>query len=317
MKPLVVITDCDHGDIAIEHNIFAAAGLQMRLDSCRTEEDVIRAGRRANALLTQYAPVTAKVLASLPDLQVVGRYGVGLDNIDLPAAEARRIKVVSVPDYSIDEVSDHALALILALTRRVVQFDRDIHRGAWDFSSAGETRRSSQQCVGVVGLGRIGRAVARKAACIGFRVLGHDAFVTPAGVASTTLKDLLARSDVVTLHLPLDSTTRHLIDAEALAGMKPGAVLVNTSRGAIVDQQALITALNEGRLAGAALDVLEVEPPNPTGELLQLPNVVMTPHAAFYSRESIMELKQRAAQGIVQALGEAPSPGDLHLTPGG
>jgi D-3-phosphoglycerate dehydrogenase / 2-oxoglutarate reductase len=300
---LVVITDCDHPDVEIERRIFADAGIDVQQASCRTEDDVLAAGTGAAALLVQYAPVSAKVLAGLPALRVVGRYGTGLDPIDLPAAAARGIDLVWVPDYSIQEVSDHALALALALCRQVVAYSNAVRAGRWDLRVDGRVRRLSTLRFGVIGLGRIGQAVARKAAALGFDVVGYDV-VEPqdARVPLLSLQELLGTSDVVSLHLPLSEQTRHLIDASRLALMRPSAVLVNTSRGGVVDQAALGAAIACGRLAGAALDVLDPEPPDPADPLVLSDRVIITPHVAFYSEESLAELKRRAAMGIVSAL---------------
>jgi D-3-phosphoglycerate dehydrogenase / 2-oxoglutarate reductase len=300
---LVVITDCDHPDVDIERAAFAAAGLDMRLASCRTEADVVRAGAQARALLVQYAPVSAAVLSGLPRCQVVGRYGTGLDPIDVQAALGRGLDVVSVPDYSTQEVSDHAIALVMALCRGLVPAAGAVRTGRWTLADAGPLRRLGALRLGVVGLGRIGRAVARKAAALGFDVVGCDVAPPPASpVPLLSLEAVLAGSDIVSLHVPLSAQTRHLIDAPRLALMRPTAFLVNTSRGGLVDQAALRAALAAGRLAGAGLDVLETEPPDPADPLLGDERVIITPHIAFYSAESLVELKRRVAGAIIEAL---------------
>jgi D-3-phosphoglycerate dehydrogenase / 2-oxoglutarate reductase len=303
VSSLIVITDCDHPSIELERSIFSAAGYETRLARAHTPGQVIEAGRGAAALLTQYAPVTAAVFEALPDCRVVGRYGAGVDNIDVGAASARHVGVVSVPDYSVSEVSDHALALLLALSRGVVGLDRAVHAGMWDFRATGEIRRTGSLLLGVVGMGRIGRALATKAQAVGFRVIGHDPFITAVeGIPLVGLDELLASADAVSLHVPLSDATRHMIDAAALARMRSGVLLVNTSRGGLVDQTALLAALVSGHVGGAALDVVESEPLGADDPLLALPNVVVTPHAGFYSRESLEELKRRVAEGIVRAL---------------
>jgi D-3-phosphoglycerate dehydrogenase / 2-oxoglutarate reductase len=300
---LVVITDCDHPDVDIERAVFGSAGLDVRLADCRTEADVLAAGADARALLVQYAPVSATVLAGLPHCQVVGRYGTGLDPIDVPAARDRGLEVVSVPDYSIQEVSDHAVALIMALCRGVVTAAGAVRAGRWSLADAGPVRRLETLRLGVIGLGRIGQAVARKAAALGFDVVGCD--VAPPRVSPVSLlglEDLLRTSDVVTLHVPLSDRTRHMIGASRLALMRPTAFLVNTARGGLVDQAALRAALAAGALAGAGLDVLEAEPPDPADPLLTDERVIITPHVAFYSAQSLVELKRRVATGIIEAL---------------
>jgi D-3-phosphoglycerate dehydrogenase len=301
----IVITDCDHPTIEIERAIFTRAGYEVELAQCHTADEVATAGAGAVALLAQYAPITDAVLAALPLVRVVGIYGASLDNVELPAAARRGLRVVNVPDYGVDEVADHTLGLILALTRGIVGLDRAVHAGTWDFRGGGELRRSSSQQVGVIGLGRIGSAVARRALAFRFRVVAADP-TRPAveGVRLVELEELLATSDLVCVTTRFDPSTRHLLNAAAFARMKSGAYLVNTSRGGAVDQAALVDALRSGHLGGAALDVLEREPITPDDPLLSLPNVVLTPHAAFYSRESLVEMKRRAAEAITVALAD-------------
>lgn len=308
----VVITDCDHPDVAAERGIFGRAGLDVELADCRTEDDVIAAGGDAVALLTQYAPVTSRVLAQLPRCRAVGRYGAGVDNIDVAAARAADVCLVWVPDYGVEEVANHTIALILAITRGVVRLDAAARSGRWDFRMAGRLRRASAQQLAVVGLGHIGAAVARRALALGYAVAGYDpACAAPSGVREMPLIELLSGSDIVSLHVPLTDATRRMMDDAAFALMKPGAVLVNTARGGLVDSAALARALRSGRLAGAALDVLDPEPPASGDPMLQDERVIITPHAAFYSEESLAELKRRVAEGLVAAVRAVPS-GDHH-----
>lgn len=304
----VVITDCDHPDVGVEKAIFDAAGLGWRLETCRTEEDVIRTGHDAAALLVQYAPVSRRVLDALPACRVVVRYGAGLDSVDAAAAGELGVRVVSIPDYCLDEVSDHALALVLALSRGIVQLDRAVHAGRWDFTAAGELHRNRGRRLGLLGAGRAGRALAAKAAAVGFDVVAHDPYLDEVpGLPLVGFDELLRASDVVSLHLPLSDETYHIVDAQSIEKMRRGALLVNTSRGSLVDIGALVCALQDRHLAGAGLDVLEQEPIAADDPLLELPNVILTPHAAFYSEESIDELKRRAAEEVVAALA-TPNP---------
>jgi len=302
MSPTVVITDCDHGDVLIEAEIFDAAGVQWRLECCRSAQDVLQVGTGAQALITQYAPISREVIEGLPQCRVLARYGTGLDAIDLNAARDRGLVVVSVPDYAVDEVSDHALALVLSLTRGVVLSDRAARAGRWNLSSVPALRRTSALCLGLLGVGRIGAAVARKAAAVGFRVIAHDLQFVPPGIHAVSMDELLAISDVISVHVPLTPSTHHLLGAEQFARMRPGALLVNTARGGVVDESALTAALASGRVAGAGLDVLEIEPPNADSELLSHPGVVITPHIGFYSKEALDELKTRVATGVVEGL---------------
>jgi D-3-phosphoglycerate dehydrogenase len=299
----VVITDCDHPSIDIEERVFAAASIAVDLADCRSEDDVISAGLEADGLLVQYAPVTRHVLETLPRCRAVARYGTGLDTIDTAAAAERHVAVIPVPDYAVSEVSDHTVALILALERGVVAADRAVHRGEWTLESLPELRRAGSRSVGVLGLGRIGRTVAEKLAALGFLVVGYDPLIAPGtGRFAVTLERLLAESDVVTLHLPLTEGTRNLVNESLIGRMREGAYLVNTARGGLVDEASLIRALASGRLGGAALDVFASEPLCTDSPLLSSSNVILTPHVAFYSRESLQELKRRAAAGLVEAL---------------
>jgi D-3-phosphoglycerate dehydrogenase / 2-oxoglutarate reductase len=301
----ILITDCDHPSTDIERDMIQAAGFGLEVAACRTAADVIAAGSASAAvgLIVQYAPITGAVLRALPACRVVGRYGVGLDTIDVAAAAELGIRVVNVPDYCTDEVADHALGLILALTRGIVPLDRGVQAGTWDFRLAGRVRRPSSQQVGVVGLGRIGSALARRAQALGYAVVGTDPLGRrESSVPLVELDELLATSDIVSIHAPLDPTTRHLIDARALALMRPTAILVNTSRGGLVDHDALVDALRAGRLAGAGLDVLEREPIPADDPLIGLPNVVLTPHAAFYSEESLVEMKRKVSARVLAIL---------------
>ena len=304
----ILITDCDHPTTDIERTIVEAAGFRLEVAQCRTAADVIAVGTASAAvgLIVQYAPITGDVLRALPACRVVGRYGVGLDTIDLATAAELGIRVVNVPDYCTDEVADHALGLILALTRGIVPLDRGVQAGTWDFRLAGRVRRASSQRLGVIGLGRIGSALARRALALGYDVVGTDPRgARDSGVPIVPLDELLATSDVVSIHAPLDSTTRHLIDARTLALMRPTAIVVNTSRGGLVDHDALVDALRAGTLAGAALDVLEREPIPADDPLIGMPNVVLSPHAAFYSEESLVEMKQKVSRRVLDALAVA------------
>ena len=301
----ILITDCDHPSTEIERAAVEAAGFRLTVAQCRTAADVIAAGSASAAvgLIVQYAPITGDVLRALPACRVVGRYGVGLDTIDLVTAARLGIRVVNVPDYCTDEVADHALGLILALTRGIVPLDRGVKAGAWDFRLAGRVRRASSQRLGVIGLGRIGSALAHRARALGYDVVGTDPQGSrDSGVTAVALEELLATSDVVSIHAPLDSTTHHLLDARTLALMRPTAILVNTSRGGLVDHDALVEALRAGALAGAAIDVLEREPIPADDPLIRLPNVVLTPHAAFYSEESLVEMKHKVSQRVLAVL---------------
>jgi D-3-phosphoglycerate dehydrogenase len=307
--PLVVICGLDHANIAEEQDVLARAGVRFVVVPARTEAEYLERCGEADALLVQYGAVTRRVFEGLPRLRVVVRYGVGVDGIDLGAATDQGVPVVNVPDYGTDEVATHAVALLLALARKLARLDRQTRSGGWDVFRVGPVARLAGQTVGIVGCGRIGSAVARKLGGFDLRLLGCDPFISafPPGVQPVAFERLLAESDYVTIHCPLTPETRHLFDAESLGWMRPTAALINTARGGIVDTAALVAALQEGLLAGAGLDVLEQEPLDPASPLLRMEQVIVTPHAAWYSEEGRSDLKRRAAEEAVRVLhGERP-----------
>src|SRR5262245_40901355 len=264
--PLVVICGLDHANLAEEQDVFAKAGIRYQTVIARTESEYLERCTEADGLLIQYGAVTRRVLEGLPRVRVLVRYGVGVDGIDLAAATDHGVPVVNVPDYGTDEVANHAVALLLALARKITRLDRQTRGGGWDVFRVGSVTRLTGQTVGILGCGRIGSAVARKLGGFDVRLLGCDTFVDtfPSGVQPVAFERLLRESDYVTIHCPLTAETRHAFDAESLGWMRPTAVLINTARGGIVDTDALITALQQGFLAGAGLDVLEQEPLDPT-----------------------------------------------------
>jgi len=299
----VLVTDAEYSSLDIESGVLAAAGHELRLASCKTAEDVIEAGTGVDAMLVQYAPITAAVFEALPQLGLVSRYGVGVDVVDTDAAQRHGVWVCNVPDYGTTEVALHAVAMLLALLRNLAGHDREVRTGHWDYHLGGELRRPSSLTLGVVGLGRIGRMTAERAAPWFSAVVGYDPYLPdvawPQGFERVGILDLFARSSAVTLHLPLTEDTRGLVGIELLGSMPPGSYLVNTSRGGLVDLDALLDALDSGQLAGAALDVLPQEPPPDDHPLLTHPRALITPHVAWYSAEAEVELRRKAAQNIV------------------
>jgi D-3-phosphoglycerate dehydrogenase len=301
--PKVLFSDNDFPDISQEREIFAAAGLDLVMAQCKSEDDVIAAAPDCRAILLQYAPITARVVAALPQLGIVSRIGAGYDTIDTQACAKQGVWVANSPDYGVGEVATHALALALALVRNVVAYHRDIQSGTWHYLSSGPLRRAGDMTLGIVGLGRIGRRFAHIGRNVFRRVIACDPYIIdgdfPAYVERGSLTDVFAHSDVVSLHVPLTAETRGMIDASVLGVMKPGGFLVNTARGAVVDVDAGLAALERGTLAGMALDVLPVEPVPPGSKLMGHPRVILSPHAAFYSAESERELRRKAARNIV------------------
>ena len=259
------------------------------------------------AILTCWAQISAAAIERPSALKIVQRLGVGLDNIAVDAATARGAWVANVPDYCVEEVSDHAVAMAYAWFRGVVHFDRAVKTGAWDPSGA-RLRRGATMTAGILGMGRIGRCTARKLDALGMAVLGHDIAAPPETVPAQMvgLDRLAADSDIIVVHLPLTDATHHLVDAAFLARVKPGAFLINVSRGPVADNEALIEALEAGQLAGAGLDVVEGEP-SPPAELVARADVIATPHVAFSSDASLAELRRRGAEEVVRVLaGDAP-----------
>jgi D-3-phosphoglycerate dehydrogenase / 2-oxoglutarate reductase len=305
---LVAVTDHVFPDLEQEQRLLREAGHELRFGSNATSiEEVRDAVAGADAVLNCYAEMPAEVIRGMDRCVVIARYGIGLDTVDLDQATAQGILVTNVPDYCIDEVSDHALALILSLARGVTLLDRKVRSGSWTPTDARPLHRLRGRTLGLVGFGRIARALAGKMSPLGYGVVTTDPFVPDdvireAGAEPLSLEDLLAAADVVSVHAPLTADSRHLIGAAELARMRPGAILVNTSRGPLVDLDALRTALEEGLLGGVGLDVLEVEPPSPDDPLLHRDDVIVTPHAAFYSEESLRELQRKAVEQVIEAL---------------
>lgn len=307
--PLVFVCGLDHTSITEEAAVFSVAGVRFRRVAARTEGEYLKECGEADGLLVQYGAFSRRVIEGLPRLRVLVRYGVGVDGVDLEAAIEHGIPVINVPDYGTDEVANHAVALLLALARKISRLDRQTRAGRWDVFGVGPVTRFAGETVGILGCGRIGSSVARKLGGFDVRLLGCDPHIEvfPPRVQPVSLERLLGESDYLTVHCPLTSETHHLLDAHALALMKPTAVLINTARGGIVDTAALIEALHTGSLAGAGLDVLEQEPIDPRSPLLSMEQVIVTPHAAWYSEESRSDLKRRAAEEAVRVLrGERP-----------
>ena len=304
----VVMTDSVFPDQDRERAELAAIDGELVLASGADLATLLREARDCDALLNVYAQVPAELIAGLERCKVIVRTGIGINTIDVAAASARGIMVANVPDYCQDEVADHAMALLLALSRKLLLLDGEVKRGTWSFAAARPIARLSASTCGLLGLGSIAQGVARRAQACGMRVIAHDPFLSAAAFAAhgvervEELGRLLAEADFLSLHAPLTEQTEHIIDAAALAQMKPGACLINTSRGPLIDEDALLAALRAGTIAGAGLDVLAEEPPAFPNPLLALGNVIVTPHVAFYSEQSNDELRSKSAQEIVRTL---------------
>ena len=302
--PRVLFSDYEYPDLDLERKLFEGAGTELVAAQCRTESDVIEAAAGCAGILLQYAPITERVLSALPQLGIVSRIGVGVDTVDTAACARHGVWVANSPDYGVGEVATHALALVLALIRNVVAYNRDIRAGQWHYLSSGKLKRAGEMTLGIVGLGRIGKRMAHVSRNVVRRVLACDPYLIdgdfPAYVErAADLAGLFAASDIVSVHAPLSDETRGMIDADVLGRMRPGSYIVNTARGAIVDIDDLLAALDSGILAGVGLDVLPVEPIPAESPLLGHPKVILTPHAAFFSVQAEIELRRKAAQNIV------------------
>lgn len=286
----------------------ARVGAELIVADAHTEQDVVEQCADADALVLAYTPISHTVLSNLKNLKVVVRCGIGVDVIDLEACTEHGVCAVNIPDYCIPEVSDHALAFILACARKIMQLDRAVHAGVWAArETAKPVQRLDEQTAGVIGFGRIGSRLGRNLRALGFRVLAYDPYladeeIVARGGEPSTLENLLQQADYVSINCPLSKETFHMIGKEELALMKPTAFVVNTARGAVIDEAALIAALQAGQIAGAALDVLEQEPPAPDNPLLSMANVIVTPHAAYYSERSSSDLIVRTAQEAARVL---------------
>lgn len=299
----VLITDRPWADTTIEQDILRAVGADIIEPTSTSPEELAVLAKEADALGVCWAPITETLVEQCSRCKIITRFGVGLDNIPVGAATRLGIPVTYLPDYCVDEVADHTLTLLLNLVRGVSQFDRSMKRGEYD-PQAFLPKRLNQLTVGLVGFGRIGKAVADRLMAFGVELLiaTRTGTVSSSGVQAVTLNDLLARSNVVSLHVPLSQETHKLIDARRLSQMKAGSFLINTSRGALVDAAALYDALETGHVAGAALDVFDPEPPREDDPLVTHPQVITTPHVAFRSAEALVELRTRAARQIATAL---------------
>jgi len=303
-KLKVVITDCDHGSIEEEKREFGRIGAELSLAQIKEEEDLIRVCKDADGLLNQYALLTRKVLEKVPKCKVIGRYGVGIDSVDLKAATDLGIIVANVPDYCVDEVADQALSMILALIRKTVFFDQKVRSDQWDFRQGRPIHRIKGKTLGLIGSGRIGLEVAKRISAFGVRVITFDPYLqkTPEEIELMDFDTVLKESDFISIHCPLNESTRHLLGEREFQKMQKKPLIINTSRGPIIDEMALIQALIKRQVSGAGLDVLEKEPPDPQNPLLRMENVIIAPHISFYSEESISELKRRTAENVSSVL---------------
>ncbi|MBG6211235.1 D-3-phosphoglycerate dehydrogenase [Labrenzia sp. EL_126] len=312
-RPKVVITDFDFGDTDVERKILEAVGAEVVGLQSKQEDDLFDAARDCAAMINQYARIGRATISRMQKCEVIARYGVGVDIVDVDAATERGILVTNVQDYCTEEVADHAIALWLSLARKLSDYDRATHNGVWRWQSGQPVYRIRGRTMGVVSFGKIGQAIACRARAFGASIIAYDPFLPEAfarehNVELVTKDDLLRRSDYVLMQAPMTPQTRHFLSDAEFAKMKTGAILVNTGRGPTVDNAALYRALTQGKLAAAGLDDPEEEPAKRAtwdpadNPLFSLPNVLVTPHAAYYSEESITAARTIAATQVAKVL---------------
>ncbi len=312
MQKRVVITYAKFGNVSVEEEILRNEGFEVFAPGELVSTESWTLARSADALMVGIDNVPAELIETLDKCKIICRVGTGVDAIDIPAATEKGIWVTNVPDYSIDEVSAHAISLVLAQARHLFPHRQQGRNGVWRYRGETPIRRLSNQTLGIIGLGRIGKASARKGRGLGMRVIASDPYLPLAdfesvGAESVSFEDVMRDSDFVTLHVPLTDETRRMIDARALAMMKPTSFLVNTARGEVVDVPALVQAVQAEQLAGAALDVLPQEPPDLDDPVLHEERIIVTPHIAWASAEAAIDVRVRGSEDVVRTLqGSSP-----------
>ena len=307
-KPIVVIAGTRFPDQNIERKILARTGCNIIVGDGHDENSLISLCREADGVITgSLAHFTPRVIAQLDKCRIIARVGIGLDNIDLPAAKKKGIIVTNVPDYCIDEVSEHAMAFILSFSRQVQAGAAEAKRGGWGISTLHPVPRLKGAALGVIGIGRIGSALAKKARAFGMRIIAHDPFAPDAAfkrirAEKASIAKILKTADYVSLHSPLTPKTRGMIGAAELKTMKKGAVLINVARGGLIDEKALAAALESGTIRGAALDVLSQEPPPKNHPLIGLDNCIITPHSAWYTTDALQDMREKSAGEVMRVL---------------
>ncbi|MFL5040733.1 MAG: C-terminal binding protein [Xanthobacteraceae bacterium] len=311
-RPLIAVTDSVFPSLDPAKAALKRIDPELRMAKSASVDDILAVARDADAVLVTYAKLPGELLRQLKRCKAIGRFGLGVDNIDVPAAREMGITVTYVPDYCLQEVSDHAMALLLALARKIPLSNQLVQAGRWDMPAVVPIYRLEGRVLGLLGFGNIPRKLVPKAKAFGLRVITHDPYVWPdllksLDVENVSLDELLQRSDFISVHAPLTPQTRGLVNADAFAKMKKGVLIVNTARGPLIDEQALMQALDSGQVGGAALDVLATEPPARDSPLLGRDNVVLTPHTGFYSVDALNELQTKCASDVARVLsGESP-----------
>lgn len=307
MKGTVVVTDFEFADLELEREILDGAGYKLVSAQASSPGELLEACAHADGVINQYAQITAEVIKGLKSAKVISRYGIGVNTIDVDAATRAGIAVANVPDGSLHEVSEHAAAMILSLSRGLNGLGNSVRSGRWDYTAAGRLFRLRGRTLGLIGFGHIPQTLVGKLSGFGLDVLAYDPYADPTvaealGVRLVKLDELLAASAFVSVHVPLTAGTKHLIGARELGMMRSDGVLINTSRGPVVDEKALVVALKSGQIAGAGLDVFETEPMPADHPLCTLSNVVLSPHAAWYSEDSEAEIRRKTTENVVEIL---------------
>lgn len=306
-RPLVVLTDYQYDSIQPFQDVYDKAGFEFRAFQCRTAEEIIEAAREADAVQVHFAKITKDIIEKLPKCRVLVRSAVGMDTIDIDAATAAGLPVCNVPDYGIEDVSTHAILMMLAITKKINILTGSVKEGIWDYSLTKPVHRLNGQVFGLMGCGAIARCTARKAQAFGMKVVAYDPYLSQSqvdgmGITLMPMEEVAAQSDVLSIHLPLTKETEGLINRNFFAGMKKSAYLVNTARGGVICEDDLVEALKDGMIAGAGLDVLCDEKISKEHPLMQFDNVIITPHAAWYSEEAELALLTGAAEEVVRGL---------------
>jgi D-3-phosphoglycerate dehydrogenase len=309
-RKLVAVTDSVFPNLDPARAVLGKIDADLLLAKGATPEAILQVAKDADAVLTTYAKVTAKMILQLSRCRIISRFGIGVDNVDIASATKKGIVVTRVPDYCLEEVSDHAMALLLALARKIAFSNARTHGGTWEMKAVVPIHRLRGKVLGLVAFGQIPQLLAPKAQSFGMRVVAYDPYISSeilsrANVERVEFEELLKISDYISIHTPLLPNTRHLFSADSFRRMKRSAYLINTARGPIVDEIALAAALDEKQIAGAALDVMENEPPSGS-PLLGRENVIITPHTSFYSEESLVDLQIKASEEVVRVLSGKP-----------
>lgn len=312
-NPKIIICDCDHNNVDMEKSVFDKAGCGFKWLHCHTEDEVIKECQGAVCFLNQYAPMNEKVFKGVPSLKMIVRYGVGVDNVNLEDADKYGVQICNVPDYGMNEVADHALTLMLACVRKAWLLGNRTKEGAWNYAESIPVHRLSTLTVGIVGTGRIGSEFAKRVKALGCRIIAFDPNYKslsrhfPQDITyCASLDELLKQSDVISMHCSLNAGNHHIMNKEAFAKMKDGSYFINVSRGGLVDEDALDEALTSKKLSGAGIDVVNQEPLDHNSPLFKHPNLIITPHMAWYSEEAALELKRKCAEEAVRFLNGEP-----------